>query len=362
VKNDKVEIILHHLTRHYPYLYNLIRQNLMEVNYLKYNNILKKIISKRDLYQFEDVKSNVLIFGIGPLYDKYINLIRFEEYKGTINIAGVCSEDLTEHYKKLDGYSYVTINEVNTINFDYIIVTEIYRYDEVIKKLSQYGIERNRIITARVFEIPLFDFSRYRKLRNEGISILSSNCWGGLLYNYLDLPIQSPLINMWSNPHDFLKICERPEYYFSLPLTIEQWRSMDEVKYPVILLDDVRLHFNHAHNEDQFREQEEQWYRRVKRFNKKRTFAEVYFWGKGQMLELAPKFKKLPFPTLLINFDETDIPYVYWLKEYKKYKDTFFAYDGQAVNDTVKIDSKVLKPFNLLKLLNGEEDYIRRYS
>ena len=48
-------------------------------------------------------------------------------------------------------------------------------------------------IPARVLDVPGFRMDKYMRLRREGISFVSDNCWGGLMYHTLRLEMQSPL-------------------------------------------------------------------------------------------------------------------------------------------------------------------------
>lgn len=47
------------------------------------------------------------------------------------------------------------------------------------------------------------------------ISILASNCVGGEIYHNLNLPFNSPTINLWMHQNDFLKFIKDLDYYLN---------------------------------------------------------------------------------------------------------------------------------------------------
>ena len=52
-----------------------------------------------------------------------------------------------------------------------------------------------------------------KRLKNDNFSILASNCIGGVLYHELGMPFLSPFINMYVEPHDFIKFLKSPKEY-----------------------------------------------------------------------------------------------------------------------------------------------------
>ena len=47
---------------------------------------------------------------------------------------------------------------------------------------------------------------RREKLKNNDFTIISSECAGGVIYHDLGLRFDSPTINLWFKPDDYLKI------------------------------------------------------------------------------------------------------------------------------------------------------------
>ena len=94
-------------------------------------------------------------------------------------------------------------------------------------------------------------------------TIFSPNCWGGLTYHSLGLKFMSPLINMWEDHDDYLRLLSDPHYYMSLkPQFLETCDNGQIPPYPVVMLGDVKIRMNHYRDYD---EAMECWMRRVKR-------------------------------------------------------------------------------------------------
>ena len=51
------------------------------------------------------------------------------------------------------------------------------------------------------------------RLENENFSIISSNCIGGILCHDLNVPYNSPTVNMFFVAADFVKFCSRIPHY-----------------------------------------------------------------------------------------------------------------------------------------------------
>src|SRR5574344_129791 len=52
-----------------------------------------------------------------------------------------------------------------------------------------------------------------KKIRNKDFSLISINCNGTFLLHELGFRFNSPFINLWLMPQDFLKYCENIEHY-----------------------------------------------------------------------------------------------------------------------------------------------------
>lgn len=120
-------------------------------------------------------------------------------------------------------------------------------------------------------------------------TIFSPNCWGGLTYHSLGLQFMSPLINMWEDHDDYLRLLSDPHYYMSLkPQFLETCDNGQIPPYPVVMLGDVKIRMNHYRDYD---EAMECWMRRVKRIRWDNLF--VMLWDEDP--KRVEAFLSLPY-------------------------------------------------------------------
>ncbi|MGC6342830.1 DUF1919 domain-containing protein [Bisgaard Taxon 45] len=111
-----------------------------------------------------------------------------------------------------------------------------------------------------------FLLKKYRAmLKNKSMSVLSSNCTGAMILHDLGVKFNSPFVNLWMQPKDFIKYVEELEIYQYMPLI----ESIEEKPYPVGLLKDIKIHFQHYKS---FEEAKKKWEARSKRINKDNLF------------------------------------------------------------------------------------------
>lgn len=53
------------------------------------------------------------------------------------------------------------------------------------------------------------------RFHNKNLTIISQNCVGGVILHELGLRFNTPTVNLWFSAEDFIKILERPRYYFN---------------------------------------------------------------------------------------------------------------------------------------------------
>lgn len=99
-----------------------------------------------------------------------------------------------------------------------------------------------------------------RKLKNTNFTLLAPTCIAGVMYHELGHPFLSPTINLWMYDKDFLRFVHNLRHYLSCELRFVQ--GIDDT--PTAYLDDILIHFNHYHTEE---EAAAKWYERAKRVN-----------------------------------------------------------------------------------------------
>jgi uncharacterized protein (DUF1919 family) len=114
---------------------------------------------------------------------------------------------------------------------------------------------------------------RRKKINDTTFSIISNNCWGGIVYQRYGLPYASPTAGMYFFAEDYIKFVSNLKYYMSIPMSTI---SVNQSKYKEIILkrnhdvfplgriDDVEVVFRHYKTAD---EAVEKWERRKKRIN-----------------------------------------------------------------------------------------------
>lgn len=104
------------------------------------------------------------------------------------------------------------------------------------------------------------------RLEVKEITILSSNCLGGLLYDRLGLRFFSPTINTLITSDQFVRFALDYEAYLKKELVFVE----SERPYPVAQLGDIQIHFAHYKTKE---EAESCWTRRKGRIRKERLFV-----------------------------------------------------------------------------------------
>lgn len=98
----------------------------------------------------------------------------------------------------------------------------------------------------------------------EGISFISQNCIGGVLYHDLGLHFLSPTINAFIPEPGFVKLVLNLRHYMDQELIV-RWGE----EYPIGTLDNVEIHFMHYHT---CKEAKEAWDKRKARINWDKIF------------------------------------------------------------------------------------------
>ena len=144
----------------------------------------------------------------------------------------------------------------------------------LMKKLSHLTWETVRLKWRSKVAVPL---SRNR-LRSEllvtDFTIVSNNCWGGMVYESYGLKKMSPTVGMFIMPTDFVRLCADLPGHLAQPLEFiepeeSKWASELRNKdnwgtYLIGRVGDVELHMLHYHDEGTARRK---WESRVGRVN-----------------------------------------------------------------------------------------------
>lgn len=180
-----------------------------------------------------------------------------------------------------------------------------------------------------------------KKLKNDTFSIISNNCWGGLVYQDFDLKYSSPFVGLFVVGEDYIKLLQNLKYYLGCKLVFESETKHQYLKgsvnqvYPIGLLDDIEIHFLHYKTENEARTK---WEKRLKRLNWDNLYVK-YSETKTSDPDLIKEFDNLPFsnkicftankyPNLKSSIQITEFENKGYLEDYlKKYKKYFNVID-----------------------------------
>lgn len=280
-----------------------------------------------------------------------------------VQCVAVLSKSKARYIKKFDGYPLVCKEDLNGIAFDYLIIPQTKDYAEIKQEALALGIPDNKIISSKVFQIPCFDFKRYASLRENPVTILSDDCWGGKVYRELNLPFTSPLINIYWPRESFCEFIKDPLFYLGKPLRMVRDGVPREGTFPIGRLGDearsVELHFVHSKSSQ---EAEEHWKRRAERINKDRLFVKFAFEASDpRREEYLSVFGRLACPKICAYPGEAgekdqDVFYSRMFERDWYYKKRLEMWEFRTWFLQMENTKKAV---DLLKLLNGEPDYRR---
>lgn len=245
------------------------------------------------------MRYRVIIWGTGREYNTYFNCLKLLELEQQIEVVGVTSND-TNIKKHIDGYKFIPKDGLKSCEIDYCIVA-LKDISLIYEEALSYGIDKSMLIPIRVLSVPNIKFEKYIRLKKSSVSIISPLCWAGMCYHRLGLEFLSPTINLYINEKDFIKFVRKFDYYISLQVEFLEMRWVEErqIEYPVGLLGDIKIHFNHYETFDQAFKC---WERRKRRINRDNIVV-VAFSDDEQMVQ---EFDQIPFENKLI-FTSTSV-------------------------------------------------------
>lgn len=169
-------------------------------------------------------------------------------------------------------------------------------------------------LRLKILEVKRKGFAeqRRKKLTQTDFTIISNNCWGGMVYESYDIPKESPTVGLFFVASDYIRFLDHlKEYLTNTKLTFinpkdSRWKKEVESDkrfghYPVgvLKLDEkdpgVEIFFLHYQDEQQAREK---WQRRCQRVNFDKLL--VKFNDQNGCTEMdVKKFSQLPFKNKL---------------------------------------------------------------
>lgn len=216
----------------------------------------------------------MILWGLGNCYNLMKNTIAWYEITKQMEVVCIAASDV--YMEKLDGYRVIHPSCIRHEEYDYILVMSDIQYHAIVEcGINEYGIPRNKMISYKILQIPQLNLDDYFKVYESNITIVSNNCWGGLIYNTLGIECISPFKNLFLNDDDYIKCCmDLAKYMNEVPVFSHYESDLhSRKKYPVLHINDIEIHCNHADNEAQAIED---WERRRKKINWSNIYYEMY--------------------------------------------------------------------------------------
>lgn len=202
---------------------------------------------------------------------------------------------------------------------------------------------------------PVLAKTRRSKLNNVDFTIISNNCWGGVVYEHFGLPKLSPTVGLYFFADDYIKFVKNLKYYLSLNIKMikaSDSRHADELHnrgqddVPVGVLDDVEIVFLHYKNAEVAKEK---WERRVGRVNWNNLIIKFSYMNGCDDAILEE------FEAIVQQYPKS---VVFVPKEYPEYHNAYVVPglpNGQIGDDTFHFKRYV----DILSLINSHETNIR---
>lgn len=187
------------------------------------------------------------------------------------------------------------------------------------------------------------DKKNQQRLRNRDMSVLSANCNGAFILHDLGLKFNSPFVNLYLEPADFIRYLSDIEHYTQAKLIFEKTDNA----YPVGKLEDITIHFMHYRSEQ---EAEKKWLERSARLNVDNLFV-LMTDRDGCTYQDLQAFDILPFKNKI----------VFTHKAYPEFKSAFYikgfenqGYVGDLYQYSGWFGKKYYDQFNYVNWFNGK--------
>ena len=166
-----------------------------------------------------------------------------------------------------------------------------------------------------------YNSKQKKKLKNKDISVIASNCNGALILHDLGVRFNSPFVNLWIKPKDYIKLLKNFDRYMAADLS-EIFE--DGITYPIGKLDDISIYFQHY---DSFEQAKETWDERKKRIDKTNLFV-LFTDRDGCTYEDLVEFDSLPYNKVVFtNKPYPEIKSSFYIKGFENLESVGHCYE-----------------------------------
>lgn len=198
----------------------------------------------------------------------------------------------------------------------------------------------------------LFFRNLRKRLKNKDFTLITNNCFGGIVYHQLGLPFLSPTINLGFTFEGYLAFARDIPYYLSceiedishehkLPFPVGRIVPKDDQHIPIMLL------FGHYHS---FEEAVTKWKKRAKRVNMDNLAFIYYHIGKPRP-NLFREFEALPGNKMMIlqeDMPDCGLEHYCYMRSYDPAKNINHFFDRVGYSGR-----RVCNYFDFVSFLNG---------
>lgn len=196
---------------------------------------------------------------------------------------------------------------------------------------------------------------RRKCINNSDFTIISNNCWGGVLYEYFGMQKLSPTVGMWLFAEDYIKFISNLRYYVGLEIQIispeeskyyEKLITMGSTGGLVGVLDDIEIIMLHFHDK---KIAKEKWERRVARINWDNLIFKFSYMN-DCTYDMLAEFDKLDFSNISSKYKKI----MFVPKPMPEFKSAIYIHgfedEPQITNDTFVFNQY----FKLYSFINGK--------
>jgi uncharacterized protein (DUF1919 family) len=123
--------------------------------------------------------------------------------------------------------------------------------------------------------------------------------------------------------------------------------------YPVVMLGDIELHFNHANTPKLLEMAIDKWYERKSKLSFDNIMVEAYFSAKEDIDLYYETFAQCPYPKIAFSPIAEEHEHIIYLKDYNIYKQTLYS-EGffSCGHDCARSNLPSGAPFNMIRTYN----------
>lgn len=219
------------------------------------------------------------------------------------------------------------------------------------REVQKIIVMKRRILgyIAKKYRV-VYIYKKRTKLKNKSVTIIASNCNGGVVCSDLGISFNSPFVNLFMTAKDYIKMLSDLRGYINSELRfVKEWDSVyGNVDYPTAYLRDVKIYFMHySSDEDALAA----WERRKLRINWENLFV-IFTDRSGCMQEDLEAFDRLPYENKIVftHCPHPEIKSSFYIKGYEKDDKVGLLSEYQNIRFPYK---RVLDQFDFVKWFNG---------